>query len=168
MSAVCGVLCVLIVALWARSFWWSDFAHCPLPGKSVDLTRITVRLPNGTEFELAPRMFHVSSFQGRFSLYAGKHNPIKSGFFSYGWGMRSTSVKNLVPPRNNNQPRPSWQYSTDRYGQHVLFPHWAPALVFGALAAAFGIRGPYRFSIRTLLVVTTLVAGVLGIVVASR
>ena len=46
-------------------------------------------------------------------------------------------------------------------------PYWFPALVAGTLGA-LGIRAPYRFSLATLLIVTALVAVVLGTgVVAS-
>ena len=69
-------------------------------------------------------------------------------------------------PERDNRPRPSWVYTSDRYGQYVLFPHWVPALVFAVFAAAIGIRMPYQFSLRTLLILTTIVAAILGLMVA--
>jgi hypothetical protein len=50
----------------------------------------------------------------------------------------------------------------------IWAPHWAFLLLFGVLAAAFGIRAPYRFSLRTLLIVTTLVAVVLSAIAVAR
>ena len=43
----------------------------------------------------------------------------------------------------------------------------ALALLSGALAVAFGIRAPYRFSLRTLMIASTLVAVILGAVVIA-
>jgi hypothetical protein len=47
-------------------------------------------------------------------------------------------------------------------------PHWAFVLLFSALATAPWIKLSNRFALRTLLIVTTLVAVVLGLVVAKR
>ncbi len=44
---------------------------------------------------------------------------------------------------------------------------WIPVLATGLLAAVLGIRRPYRFSLRTLLIAMTLIAVLLGLVVAS-
>jgi hypothetical protein len=163
-SGVCSILCALLVALWIRSYHWQDYAHCPLPGKSINPSvRRLVRLPDGTEFEPAPRMLTMSSGRGRLSIRAGEANPYRSGIFPWGWGLERTSVDNLIP--STSRPRPRWDYTSDRFGRYILFPHWAPALVFAALAAAFGVRLPNRFSLRTLLILTTLVAAILGLVV---
>ena len=44
--------------------------------------------------------------------------------------------------------------------------HWLPALLFAAVAAIPWLR--WRFSLRTLLIATTLVAVVLGLIVWLR
>jgi hypothetical protein len=62
---------------------------------------------------------------------------------------------------------PKWGYESHQYGRRVLFPHWLPALLFAALALAFGIRRPYRFSLRTLLVAMTFVAVLLGLIAVA-
>lgn len=50
----------------------------------------------------------------------------------------------------------------------ILFMRfWIPVLTTGLLAALLGIRRPYRFSLRTLLIAMTLIAVLLGLVVAS-
>jgi hypothetical protein len=48
----------------------------------------------------------------------------------------------------------------------LLAPHWFAALVFAALAAIPWISRSWRFSLRTLLIATTLVAVGLGVIVA--
>src|SRR4051794_30867623 len=60
-----------------------------------------------------------------------------------------------------------WERNTPQWivGQNdrVLVPHWFPLIVAGSLSAAPWLR--WRFTLRTLLIVTTLVAVVLGFVV---
>jgi hypothetical protein len=46
-------------------------------------------------------------------------------------------------------------------------PFWFSVMITAALSAVLGIRS-YRFSLRTLLLVTMLVAIVLGLVVAMK
>jgi hypothetical protein len=48
----------------------------------------------------------------------------------------------------------------------IDFPHWCPVFLVGALAAFPSIGWSKRFSLRTLLIATTLVAVVLGLIVA--
>jgi hypothetical protein len=166
-AAICLLFCVAFVVLWVRSYQWQDYAHCPLPGESINpSSRRLVQLRDGTQFEPSPRMLILNSFKGRLSLYAGERHAFRTGYFPWGWGMESTSAANFSPQRNN-RPRPSWVYTTDRYGRYVLFPHWAPALVFAVLAAVLGVRWPYQFSVRTLLIIITIVAAILGLVVAT-
>src|SRR5262245_24453789 len=30
-SAVCGVVCLLLIVLWVRSYWWADFVNIDAP-----------------------------------------------------------------------------------------------------------------------------------------
>jgi hypothetical protein len=43
-------------------------------------------------------------------------------------------------------------------------PHWLPVLLAGLLAAVLGIRRPFQFSLRTLLIATTIFAVWLGLI----
>jgi hypothetical protein len=58
----------------------------------------------------------------------------------------------------------AWVYEA---GPVVAFPHWAPTLLFAVLAAVPWLCVPRRFSLRTMLIVVTLVAAVLGLAVWS-
>jgi hypothetical protein len=58
----------------------------------------------------------------------------------------------------------SWRLYLFDYDK-AWVPYWIPALVLGALSAAPWIRWSSRFSLRTLLIATTLVAAALGLVV---
>jgi hypothetical protein len=163
-SAVFALLCVAIVVYWVRSYSWGDSAHCPLPGKSVDPNRKRwVRLPDGTRFEPSPKMLVVDSYNGFLSLYVGEVQPQMSsaGWFPWGWGTKSVYIGDLPTPSPITF---SWKYDSDKYRKLVRVPHWFPALVIGVLAAACGIGAPYRFSLRTLLIATTLIAVALGLV----
>jgi hypothetical protein len=57
------------------------------------------------------------------------------------------------------------KYGKDDDGLHAIVPHWFLILVSAALAPLPWIRLPRRFSVRTMLIATTLVAIVLGLIV---
>jgi hypothetical protein len=60
----------------------------------------------------------------------------------------------------------TWSFDSSRDGFRITFPHRLPIAVFALLAAAPWIRQLNRqFSLRTLLIATTLVAVVLGLAV---
>lgn len=103
-------------------------------------------------------MLIAHSYRGRLTLYAGERVPYRTGEFPSGWGINSRSVAN-----SNNQPRPIWDYSSDQFGRCVLFPHGLPVFVAIVSASALGVRWAKQFSLRTLLLATTLVAVVLGL-----
>lgn len=140
-SVVCVVACVLFLALWVRSYWRQDYAHCPL--RSQD-------------------MLSLHSYQGRLWINAGQRSFATTGFFPTGWGIGSYAISQ----RQRNVQLPMWNYSSDRLSSHILLPHWLPTVILGALVAIFGIRLTYRFSLRALLIATTLIALVLGLVVS--
>jgi hypothetical protein len=52
--------------------------------------------------------------------------------------------------------------------QACCFPHWLPVVGFAIFALALWSPAPQRFRLRTLLIASTLVAGVLAIIVAAR
>ncbi len=80
--------------------------------------------------------------------------------WTYEW---QTATVNIIVP-------PSFQFEVGAYNLPrellIRFPHWFAVLVAGGLALAIGIRLPSRrFSIRTMLIATTLIAVVLGLAV---
>src|SRR5258708_7950412 len=50
-----------------------------------------------------------------------------------------------------------FEFHRDRTGFELRIPHWLPVLIFIGFAGAPWISWPNRFSLRTLLVATTLV-----------
>jgi hypothetical protein len=129
-----GILCVLLIALWVRSYWSIDV----LTGPDIS-NRLIVLNSNSSGITLAS--------------YESAHPAISS------W--RITALSPLTSRRSN------FLFTIAKgpqvYG--VQMPHWFAATLFTALAAAPWIR--FRFSLRTLLIVTTLIAVGLGLITAA-
>jgi hypothetical protein len=147
-TALCLLACVLLVALWVRT------------------------AGNGDNFQ--EPVFEV----GNFAVYStdGIIWAVKARFVQYSPATGS-GVSFYIPPRY--QATPDGFASTaihkrrgfdmkfwSRWQWFVQAPNWFPVLVAAALAAAPWIK--WRFSLRTLLIATALVAVGLGIVVAAR
>ena len=67
-----------------------------------------------------------------------------------------------------NQLGPQWFFRNARGNLAVRFPYWCPVVIFGALSISpWLIRSMARFSLRTMLIVTMLVAAVLGLIVGT-
>jgi hypothetical protein len=97
-------------------------------------------------------MLLVNSRNGLISLYA----PLPVADLT-GWGVES------VPAESADSP-PYWFDHSAQRGGEIRFPYWFPVVLTSVLAAAFAARPPYRFSLRTLLVATTIVAVVMGLI----
>jgi hypothetical protein len=141
--------CVLVIALWVRGYWWADNA---------------VSQPS-----TLLRQFGFISKRGRLTFIVSQRNPrARAGvYFPKRWRIDSDSLSRTtrhtaVPPRR------MWVYEVDkRAGRLIVIPHWSTVLLFGTLASCLWLPWfKWRFSMRTLLIVTALVAVAMGIVVA--
>jgi hypothetical protein len=125
--------CVLLVALWVRSYWWFD----------------------------STSIGGILSAKGRVYIQ----------------GSINFESEDLL-----NAPVPDVQMYQTRFGTNVIFargvkitmvradavlPYWALTLLAAILATVPWLPWSNRFSLRTLLIVATLVAVVLGVVVLS-
>lgn len=134
-TACWGVVVVLFVALWVRSYWWADFTHrsspsniCSIQGKLLfGCTLMEVGIRNPTPARTA--------------------NPPK---------MASSSFAGLYPASMSD-----WIFTFANDG--IAVPYWICVLSASAVASAAWLN--YRFSLRTLLSATTVFAVVLGFVV---
>jgi hypothetical protein len=134
----CGIACVLLVVLWVRSYWWSDFTHrkspiniCSIEGKLLigcTLTHVSIRNPTLARRANPPKM----------------NDPPIFGF--YPASMRD------------------WVFTFATHG--LALPYWLCVIVLTLMTAAPWV--PSRFSLRTLLIATTLIAVALGVVVWLR
>ena len=142
--------CALLAALWVRSYWWAD-AFWYRPAKSIairamsdegGITFLTVNsIRLGTMGEPPP-----PGFSHRDNWYDG-----------YSTSTAGASTVTKVFRGFHDRSRATWQ-----------IPHW----LLVALAASTGAlpwtaRRGWRFSLRTLLIATTVVAAALGVIVRS-
>ena len=134
-SIACGIACVLLCVLWGRSYWYAD-------DLVITLTKT--------------RQLELQSVPGRcigFIAYAPSR-PISS-FARY---MRTTPEGAEHAHLKHGVLGGEWAMST------VWVAHWILAAVFLLLGIVPWARY-VRFSLRTLLIATTLIAVVLGLAV---
>ena len=144
-SAICGVLCLLLILLWVRSYWWSDRVIDTV-SREVELLSIRGQLRCSVQTRLpgkTPHPWrHVSHWIGdrsadTFNWF--RHCP------SLGWA--SHWPGNVFRVGHDNL------LNSNSVGRHCyLFVSNAPRL-------------RWRFSLRTLLIATTVVAVELGVVI---
>jgi hypothetical protein len=134
-SVVCLVVCVELISLWIRSYWACDIAYVEDIG--------------------------VISAQG-YVLCGYLHTPDQL----VNWGFRTVPAsewQNVFAREWKKKLR--FNYGLIPGGFLISVPHWSLASTVAALAFAPWIPWSTRFSLRTLLIVTTLVVVVLGCVV---
>jgi hypothetical protein len=137
-SVGCGVLCLLMIALWVRSYWHAEMLSY--------WEGATVRWAFGCERGIVGFRRESSGLK-----------PLSLD------GFRFYSIRS-----NNNQPMPGFlgfaYIHSPNNATIVCAPIWSIALAAAALAAT--VWHSWRFSLRTLLVAMTLVAVALGLIFA--
>jgi len=144
-SVMCGIACVLLIVLWVRSYWWVD----------------TKATPPAT-FVSREGAIDVRSRQDE--VQAPQQPKIRWAYSA--WKIESWSRQQYRGRQTKPIVRRYWYFHVSTTALIVTFPHWCASLVL-ATSGAFPWIHPlrYRFSLRTLLIATTLVAVVLGMVV---
>jgi hypothetical protein len=143
-TVFCGIACVLLVVLWARSYWRIDGLSFPLTSRlSLNLGS----MPGCTGAGISPKSMSLPN------------QPLPS------WNSGSTEEWLNIPvaARPYNPSRIWGTFFAS--GEGVVVPYWFAILIIACLATAPWIHWSNRFSLRTLLIATTLVAVVLGVVV---
>jgi hypothetical protein len=146
-SVVWGLAAVLLIVLWVRSYWVRDRISHNYFGQKV-----------------AWMGYSVDSLRGLCSIliteYENGHGPDRMHHVS--WPADAT-VSIMFPAVS--QARKflgfKWESSADTFD--IIVPYWFPVLALVAIASAPWL--PRRFTTRTLLIATSLVAVLLGIVV---
>jgi hypothetical protein len=148
-SATCLIACVLLIGLWVRSYWWNDSAIGP-----ISRTRILV------------------SFSSLGRLGGRLDDPTK---FAAGWHfIHSSHAKRLKEDEEDlrsagvvvSKPKPtSWPVFGQCWDSNFRVAHGLVVLFFATLGIVAAPFIKWRFSLRTLLIATTLVAVVLGLIV---
>ncbi len=154
------VACVMFIALWARSYVYSDLLTGPI---SETKKLVVGSLACAIQFRLDDRKWSDPN--------------------SFRWKNTTDSVADLnkdldallaMQTKPGPPPPPTkidWTMKIGWDGNTLFLPYWLLVLLTGAPDVAVGMGWPFgfKFSLRTLLIATTLVAIVLGaIVYATR
>ena len=134
-SAVCGVVCLLLIAMWVRSYWRVD----------------------GITVQKSGEYFQIASFHGKIG-YGRTAN------FKLLWDSDWHRTVQEAPFSDYIVQREAFYYFRFKPGGSMgNVPHWFAVLVCSIVAAVpwFG----WRYSLRTLLAAMTLFAVGMGIVV---
>jgi hypothetical protein len=137
-----GLLAVLLIALWVRSYWWYD--------------RIAIYS--------STQAFGVASFHGE--LVYGSNSITNSSTKSLPWWYWSCEYITPVTraPSDSYPKTMGFAWHSGEWSHYTFIPHWFPLAMATLFAVVTWI--PLRFSLRTLLIATTLVAVVLELIVA--
>jgi hypothetical protein len=141
-SVLCGIACVLLIVLWVQSYWWTQVGSPPLTTKwSVWLGSY----PGVVAIGVRPQLSGDDS------------TPLTMDADDW-W---------LVQQLRGSPPYSSRIFGYFGYsGGVVALPYWFAVFVSAISASAPWLtRLDWRFSLRTLLIATTLVAVVLGLIV---
>jgi hypothetical protein len=133
-SVVWGTGCLLVIVLWARSYWWIDWlSHLTSTGYA-----------------------NVASAQGRLGIWYDRPPPANiAALIAKGWHFNVSPMP--VPPGVK------WNWSPSV--NVVWISYWLMITVGAALGFAPWMRWSKRFSLRTLLIVTTLIAVAFGLAI---
>lgn len=101
----------------------------------------------------------VYSLNGSLQIRGSLPEHYRTGRKPTEWGGKTTPTKDIVP---DTIERPQFVFGSDQNSWWSHFPHYLPVAVTGMLSVTIGYFIPCRFSLRTMLVVTTLVAPILG------
>jgi hypothetical protein len=134
-SVLCGIACVLLIVLWVRSYWRHDILLLG-EGRALASCLGTVHT---CVVSIGPALEHQWVLTGS---QLRKPNYQEYSFSFLGIGFSSA---------------PFWP--------GVIIPDWLPTLLAAGLVAVPWLHWSGRFSLRTLLIATTLVAVVLGLIV---
>ena len=134
-SAICGIACVLLIVLWVRSYWWVDIGF----------------------FKVTKGVFlYGGSMPGTFGFHIYPEEYVPTGM----WHQSAEKWRRALHEREGMGLLGTFRIDTEQ----VLVPYWFWLLIPVAVAVVSWLPWRGRFSLRALLLATTLVAVVLGLV----
>ena len=139
-SGVYGILCLLLIALWVRSYSFNDILEKKTRSQLLQIHSGNGRLGFCQINPSRSRRIPASSFA------------VLLEELSQGRALVSRPISNSRLP-------------TGSIVSTVLVPYWLPVLLTATVAAITLIPWSRRFSLRTLLIATTVVSAVLGTLV---
>jgi hypothetical protein len=149
-SIVCLILCVALMGLWVRSARHADEWKGRLTGSSGFLIK-------SDECRLVSSVFVL--------------DPNKNHSLPEDWPrVASTAFGQTqfmqIPTLSKQGALYPWGFSSGRTSSSrlVMLPYWFLVLASGMLAILFQLRSPWQFNLRSMLLLTTLLAVVLGMI----
>jgi hypothetical protein len=140
-SAGCVISCVLLIALWVRSYGTEDRAQgC-----------------------ISPVGIRLYSSRGWLVLFKNSTPGAGPCADSQPWHIALSSDHWLKPSDSRLGFSSPARFFNGSLAANISLPHWLLIAFSGSIASFPWLR--WRFSLRTLLIVTTLVAVVLGLIV---
>ena len=137
-SVACGLLCILLIALWVRGYWKWDYCRMQIPGPfDVGVGSEVGIFAAGWTTELRRTVWEWDPHFGN----APRYDLPKQGYL--GFSYKKFPAQGTVT---------------------ATAPCWFVVLLTSAIATAPWL--PYRFSLRTLLIAVTFLAVALGTVAA--
>jgi hypothetical protein len=143
-TAMFGILCLLLIILWVRSFW-----------------RINSLNSFGNELR-------IDSNRGEL-IVTGDTSSLSTVWkrdWEWEWGWEERRVNEL--DQSYRMTRLGFFYQRRPHRFWLVIPYWFPVVISVALATVPWIHWSKRFSLRTLLVAITLVAIALAIAASMR
>jgi hypothetical protein len=143
-----GILCLLLAVLWVRSYWWSD---------------IVSYRPDKVTLHRAYSHDGLVIFRDNSTGLLLMHDPPDIGWtLRTSWSPKHSRQEASAPLLKRIFRRVTWSDWSRVFDLHT--PYWLMVMFATALGSAPWLFGR-RFSLRTLLIATTLVAVVLALVV---
>jgi hypothetical protein len=139
-SALCGIACLILTVLWLRSYWWLDGASGNRGGHFVYVDALMGEL-------------HFA----RIVLIMG--SPVPWHWFH--GRINDTDLEAYKSSQNGRRSTIGVAWKVFGNGWQVAVSLWLPVLISGALAAAPWFH--WHFSLRALLIGTTIVVLLLGL-----
>jgi hypothetical protein len=133
-SAACVIACALLIALWARSYWW------------IDVVEVS-------------DWYEIGSVWGEISIM-NYDSTISQGD---PWSYAAIETSVLKIDGSNWGTILGFKITEAPSGKSILVPDWFPIFLLAFLSfAPWSRHWKWRFSLRTLLLATTVVAVLLG------
>jgi hypothetical protein len=141
-STLCFVACVLLIALWVRSYWYVETVLCKL---SDDVLVYAGSAPGVLGFRILPE----ESVEP--------------------WIVYKQSTEKWLKSVRDRWLEQTWGgFHIDIDNAAIMAPYWFWCVIPVTIAAAPWLRWSNRFSLRTLLIATTLVSVILGLIVYAN
>jgi hypothetical protein len=138
-SAVCLIVCGLLIALWVRSYQWRhEFFGIPFWKGTLAIVSMNGEL----EFHTFPATTN--------DIFGDRTDRLDSELLGY------SSIPSTIGPSGVSSS-PS-----------TAIPHWIALIIVSIAGTGLWLPWSRRFSLRTLLIATTLAAVMLGLAVAFR